>query len=860
MAKDIRSNVMPVEGTIPLLRYPVDEFITSMDGNRLVSLIQFKGIAHQMSDDHDLNDQFLNLNRYFIALGKKAGKNLMVQTYTTKTKIEINNEYALPLPALQDFADAYTAPFRNGSFLQVGYSMALILKYRAMDDGIQLMQELLSLSATMLQDYDPALMGIEENEHGALFSQTGRYFSLIINGHEQDVLCSDTRLGDAIINSVTSFEHYDFIINRPNRGGQRFASTYDLRDYPSGRSIPGMWDEAIEQPFPFTLVQTFIFEDRNKAKSDFKKHIADLGAVEGDNKQTLELENAVEAITMGEKAFGRYSASLIVYGDNPDQAIENGSKMESVFTVRDTTFVRSTISNVFTWLTQYPGATDAMYPMTKSTENLACGFSLHATPGGKSKGNPIGDGTAMIPMRTVLDSLFMLNAHDSPLGQNNLGEALPGHMSFTGATGVGKTTAEAAVLVFLSRWDPGLFCIDYNQALKNLMGSLDTPYFNLVPGEFTHINPFQFKDCTALRQLLFDNVLCCAGGAKTPDGKGATDEKEQQQIQDSIEAVMQHSEVSNRGMSLLLMNITPLGNNCLHTRLSKWARKVDGRQGQNAWVLDSPKNRFDAESFRRLAFDCTEILKKEYTSKHPQEVEVLLNTLFYMKRTMHACRPGSLMVNVISEYWVPLSFESTAEAIKEILKAGRTRGEMLIMDTQSPEDASETPYAPAVIQQVVTSAWLANKKADPKGYAKFGIKGKVFDTIAGMGTLSREMVVVQGHQAVHLKLVLDASLKYWLPLLSTTQKNAAVAQRVRDDLMTSDPKIWVPAFLVAEHVRQWLNTDDPQKWLPAYRLAVGITRSMNNQDPRKWMPAFELAWEAQGSELHDQALQYADNG
>ncbi|EGH18785.1 conjugal transfer protein, partial [Pseudomonas savastanoi pv. glycinea str. race 4] len=51
------------------------------------------------------------------------------------------------------------------------------------------------------------------------------------------------------------------------------------------------------------------------------------------------------AITLGDKAFGRYHASLIVFGKTPDQAIENGTKMASVFTVRDATFVRSTMSN-----------------------------------------------------------------------------------------------------------------------------------------------------------------------------------------------------------------------------------------------------------------------------------------------------------------------------------------------------------------------------------------------------------------------------------------------------------------------------------------------------------------------------------
>lgn len=103
-------------------------------------------------------------------------------------------------------------------------------------------------------------------------------------------------------------------------------------------------------------------------------------------------------------------------------------------------------------------------------------------------------------------------------------------------------------------------------------------------------------------------------------------------------------------------------------------------------------------------------------------MEVLLKTLFFMKRLMHQTQPGSLLLNFVAEYWAPLSFESTAELIKEVLKAGRLRGEILMMDTQSPEDALATPYAPAVVQQVVTSIWLANDKATAESYAKFGIE------------------------------------------------------------------------------------------------------------------------------------------
>lgn len=790
MHRDFHNSVLsPEEKKVPLMGYPVDEHIVTLSGYRLFSLIRLKGISHETRSDAELDRFFLQLNRYFLALGKKESKNLMLQTYVTKTAIELDTKYELELAPLQDFVDAYTAPFRNGTYRQSGYALGLVLKYRDIDDGIRRMKELLTVSETMLAGYDPAFMGMEENAHGALFSQVGRYFGLLLNGREQDVLVSDTRLGDAMIDSVTNFGEYDFVENRPNRGGVRFATTYDLRDYPSGGSLPGMWDEAVEQPFDFTLVQTFIFEDRNSAKQSFTKHSADLESVEGESNQTNELEKAVQQITQGEKAFGRYHASMIVYGNTPDEAIENGSRMESVFTVHDATFVRSTMSNIDTWYTQFPGQTEALYPMMKSTENLACGFSLHATPGGKAKGNPIGDGSALVPMQTIKDGLFLLSAHDSPPGQNNLGELLPGHMAITGQTGAGKTTLEAVLLAFFSRWNPMYFAIDYNHSLENMLRALGTHYYTMSPGQFTGVNPFQFPDNEELRQFLFDIVFCCAGG------KAQTNQDEEREIQESIDAVMAQSNVEFRGMSLLLQNITRKGNNCLHTRLAKWCRLAGGHEGQYAWVLDSPKNTFDPHQFRRLAFDCTKILNKEYAAKHPDVMEVLLNTLFFVKRTMHQAQPGSLLINVMAEYWVPLSFESTADKIKEILKSGRTRGEILIMDTQSPEDALATEYAPAVVQQVITAIWLANTKADRAGYEKFGVKDKVYEAMIGMHPLSREMLVVQGHQAVQLKMDLPEHLKYWLPLLSSTEKNLAVATEVRSRLGTENPHIWVPVFL-----------------------------------------------------------------
>lgn len=790
MAGELRKNGLSPESRVPWMNYHVHENMVTLSGQRLISIIRFKGVSYGTKEKPELNKLFREKNRFLLSLGKKEGKNLMLQTWTTKSSVVLDADYQIELPILQDFVDAYTAPFKKGNYRQVGYAMAFILKYKDLDEGMSRMNDILIMANKMLDDFEPSVLGLEENAAESVFSQVGRFVSMLINGAEQDVLCSSTRIGDAVIDSVTNFAPYDFIENRPNSGGARYCTTYDLRDYPS-KTVPGMWDEAVEEQLDFTLVQTFIFEDRNKSKVNFRKQTVDLSTAEGETDQTKQLEKAVQEITQGEKVFGRYHASLIVYGDTPQKAIDNGAMLDSIFTAKDSRFIRSTVTNDDTYYSLFPGCTIALYPVPKSTENLACGFSLHAAPVGKAVGNPIGDGKAWMPFKTISDALYFFNAHNSPIGKNNIGERLPGHISVVGETGAGKTTLEGMMLLFASRWDCGLFLLDYNKSFENLARALNTEYYTVSPGVSTGINLFQLEPTEALRQHLFDMVLSMAGGGT---------EAEQRQIRNAIGSVLEHSVVTNRGMSLLLQDISITEDeNCLHIRLAKWCRICpDGSQGRYWWVADAPVNTFDPAKYRRVAFDNTRILNESYYVKNTEMIEIFLNNMFFLKRLMLDAQSVPLFINIIAECWIPLSFDSTANAIKEVLKAGRTRGELLMMDTQSPEDLSECKHGPAVIQQVVTQIWLANSKADADSYAKFKIKGKEFSIIEDLKKNSHEFLIKQGHQSTLLSFSLTDDLKYWIPILSTSigpGGNIHIAERVRETLQTNDPNIWVKPFL-----------------------------------------------------------------
>lgn len=789
MAGELRKKGLSPETRVPWMNYHVHENMVTLSGQRLISIVRFKGVSYGTKEKLELNKLFKNENRFLLSLGKKEGKNLMIQTWTTKSSVSLDAEYHLDLPILQEFVDTHAAPFRKGKYRQVGYAMAFILKYRDLDEGISKMNEILIMVNKMLDAFEPSVLGVEENAHGSVYSQVGRYVSLLLNGHEQDVLLSDTRLGDAVIDSVTNFSPYDYVENRPNKGGVRYATTYDLRDYPS-QTIPGMWDEAIEEQFDFSLVQTFMFEDRNKSKVNFSKQQVDLTSAEGETKQTKALEDAVQDITQGDKMFGRYHAALMVYGETPQKAIDNGATLDSIFTAKDTRFIRSTVTNDDTYYSLFPGCTISMYPVPKSTENLACGFSLHASPVGKAEGNPPGDGKAWMPFRTTNDSLYFFNAHNSPIGKNNTGDRLPGHMSIVGMTGAGKTTLEAQLAVFASRWDNLLFCLDYNHSFENVLRALSTEYYVITPNVSTGINLFQLEDTPTLRSHLFDQVHTMAG---------VCTDAEETQINESIEAVLLHSEVENRGMSLLLQNIPDTGEaNCLHVRLKKWCRICpDGSVGRYGWVCDAPVNLFDPKKFRRMAFDCTPIMKETYFKRNPEMMEIFLNNMFFLKQLMHQSQSANLLLNIIAECWIPLSFDSTADALREILQAGRTRGEILMMDTQKPDDLSNSKHGPSVIQQVITQFWLANDKANAEQYEKFNIKGKEFEIISGLHPLGYECLIKQGQQSTVLSFELSDELKYWLPLLSTTigkGSNADIAASIRDKV-GDDPNVWVREFL-----------------------------------------------------------------
>lgn len=811
----------PESKKMPWIGYHVDDQVCTLGPSHLVAVMRLKGVSHETREQSVLNAEFERQNRCFQALGKQEGHDLMIQTYTLKSRVKLDTHYHFELPILQDFADAYTQPFREGEFRQVDYAMALILKHSDLEDGITRLKDLLQICTVMLGNFGVTVLGMKE-KNGQLYSEVGRFYSSVFNGTDQEVLITDSRLGDSMLDSETGFGAYDYVENRSYNGDTRFGITYDLMDLPT-QSSPGMWDEVLEEQCDFCLTQTFHFAERNKIKTKINIQKVDLANSEGESKQTKQLEEDVLAITQGSLVLGMYSASLIVYGPTPDKAVLKGARLQSLFTTKDTVFKRSYSSNLNTWYSQWPGYTEVIYRSPRSTENLACGFSLHVTPGGKATGNPIGDGSAIMPMKTANGGLYFRNFHDSPAGKDSTGEMRPGHASWMAMTGAGKTTDEGVSVMFVSRFDTLIFGIDYNRAMENLMRALGATYFTVVPGFDTGIQPFQWPDSVGVRQFLISAVKMMVGEMSSDDEKD---------VQTGISAVMAHEPVHERSFSLLYQGLPYSGPGCVAARLERWCSFIAGREGPGmySWVLDSKTNRVNPENYRRVCFDCTKILKKAYAEEHGEVMSVLISTFFYMKDVMKAREPTSPLLFQISEFWACLMHPQTLNAVKEALSAGRTRGEFLFMDTQNPEQVLGTEAGPSVVQQIVTTAWMANKNADRINYEKFGVKGKQFDKVRDLALESRQMMIKQGGEGVMVDTALNGPCSYFIPLFSSSIPNLAVAEEIRKQLNSDDPAIWVRPFLdemVAVKARQITKSSNPDVWYPVFTdLMNGYKRNI----------------------------------
>lgn len=726
----------------------------------MLMVMRVTGMAFESVSRKVIRNRFDALNRTFAALAMDKGNRLSMTFILNRRRLSMVHEYAFSAAFARRFAHKYLERFRTGNYYENNFYLAFLLKVDDLSEGVVEMEDLGVSMTKALAAYDPELLQTYERED-VLFSEIFECIGELVNGVWQPMPVSEDPGYLAIPGSWLHWGYDTVEIDSP--AGRRFATCYDLNVFPKCRA--GQLDPMLALPAEFTITQTFVCTGSNEARSRIEDQSNKLVSV-GDKAlhELRDLEKAQGYIQARELAFGEYHAALVVYGETEERARVQGEFVSAAsLNACGMRWVKATRSSRFTYFSQVPGTKEKPRPMFKSTRNLAASFSMHNYSTGKATGNPIGDGTAIMPLQTVSKGLYNMNFHASRKDQNNTGEMFPGHATLLGATGTGKTTVQTALLTFLERFDSGIFALDVDHGMEIWIEQLGGRYYSLNAGEPTGLAPFELPDTPLNRDFLYD-LVGVLGRAYDEKGNPVLLAREVGQIKDAVDTVYGIEDVRHRTLSRLLESIPEDDGNGLHSRLSMWCHATNGRF---AWVLDNaPTGSLDITKERRIGFDVTAFLKKGYPPTEP-----VLAYLLHLKDLVQ--QNVGLLATIVEEFWLPLKYTMTREMILKVLKTGRKAGEFMVLVSQSPEEAIASEIWPAIRDQCVTKIYLPNPSAEWENYRRCNLTEREFDELQKLDAESRTFLIKQGNQSVFAMLDLYG-FDEEIAVLSGSRENVAL--------------------------------------------------------------------------------------
>lgn len=756
----------------------------TLGSDMLLGVVAFQGRPFKTVLNGELEHESDHITRFFNELVKVNAPNIEFKTHMVKRKEKVHLDMTFDNWFSDRLAEKYLEPFKGGEFFTVRYYLSIIYKYKSLDKGVEEFSDMLTFTKQALAEYGVTVLGVHEDKaNGAIISEIGQFLASLVNCTEIEdnfITVNSGLLADKLQLSKIYFGS-DLAEIRSN-DKSKFGVFYDMMEFPP-TSSRGMWNNLLDAKSEFTLTQSF-FPFTTSASS--KAVETQLNKLQSASRPPLglmaELESVTSDITQGDIVIGEYHSTLAVYADTPAEAVERGTLVSNLLrTSSYAIFQKATNIGHLSFYSHLPGSRHKPFAEPKTTRNLACGWSLNNYPIGKASGNPIGDGHAIIPLKTPADSIYYFNSHYSEIGKDNLGEKMLGHCMILGQSGAGKTTLEGVLANFIGRFNGKFFGIDFNSSMKLFFQTMGGQYFDIKEGEPTGLNPFQLPDSPGTRAFLYSLVAACGRNNKGEPVSAVEESK----IKNAVDTIMLMPNVNQRRFSYIASMIPPEGDDGIGDRLSKWQYSCDGTY---AWALDCPINLFNPHALDRIAFNCTDILTEGGTVV----TEPILATLFEMKDMMQ--HDGAMMTTFVEEFWVPANFPTTQNKIKATLKAGRIKNEFMFLVSQSPADAIQCDIFAAIIEQTATKIYLPNKKATWEEYKKCGLNRKEFDELCKLGLLSRTFLVSQDSGSGFCKLDLYGFNEF-LPVISATWEGIALADTVRQELNTNENSEWIPEFI-----------------------------------------------------------------
>jgi len=646
------------------------------------------------------------------------------------------------------------------------------------DAVLKAFQDVCYRTEIQLREYRPERLGSYERQ-GREYSQLSTFYGFLTNGIWRDEPLYPAPLYQTLPGAYLHFGDHNGRMEIARGTERRFVGLMEVVDYPP-EPRAGDLDAVMSLGVDFIETHSFSTLDRGDAQSTLSRQLNQLISSEEASKLELRMmEEAIEEVRGGLIVGGTYHFSLALFGTDlktVQHACATAQREVSAFKLEDSRIVPEG-----SWYAQLPGNWDKR-PRTAfmTSRNFAGLAPFHMHPTGKTHGNPWGE--AVTILRGSAGQPFAFNFHAPDNEGDRLDAKDPGNTVVFGTIGSGKTAFILFLLAQAERFKPRVLFLDKDRGAEIGIRAAGGAYIVFKRGDYTGLNPFQWEDTPATRQLCRTMVEACVKRGDDPLSARA-----ELDIGVAVDTVFSSLPHDLRRLSAVSNFFTGGDENHLALALQKWTG-----DGHLAWVLDSPKDTLEIQTHRIFGMDYTVFLDDE---------EICGPVMLVLLALRDSLITGEYFISVIDEFWKAYSIKQLADDDKNKLKTGRKTSMLNILMSQSVSDAMRHEHARTIVEQTPTKLYLANPDATREDYVEaLGTSEREFELIKSFGQHSRRMLIRQGGRSV----VVDADLSGLsdeLIALSGSLDNV----KLLDDIRAAhgdDPDTWFPLLVQAVNERK----------------------------------------------------------
>jgi type IV secretion system protein VirB4 len=548
-------------------------------------------------------------------------------------------------------------------------------------DAAQHLEEVVRVLQADLAPYALTRLGIRQ-QGPVVCSEIAEALSLILTGQPRRIPMITGRLGRSI--------HADRIIFGRETArllgdfDTRFAAVLGMREHPA-QTWSGQFSLLLKAPYFFVLSQSFAFLAKPEAHGVLtRKQNQMVAANDKAHSQVEGLVEAADQLASNVFVMGSHHLSLTVFADTLPGLARVAAQARSDLADGGAVVAREDLGLEAAYWAQLPGnARLRTRPGVISSRNWVGMAPMHGYPRGRERGYW---GQPVALFRTGGGTPYLFHYHVEDVG----------NIAMFGPTGSGKSTLLMFLLAQSEKLGVQTIFFDKDRGGEILSRAVGGTYLALPSGMPTGMAPLRALSPNPSHIAFLigwvTGLIAASGYEVTPD-----DERRiAQGVRTLLRLPPKHRSLSELRAFLGQRDAAGAG-----ARLDKWCAG-----GALGWAFDGERDEISLDA-PFLGFDMTALLDDQ---------DVRGPAMAYLFHRVEELVDGRRFVVAIDEFWKALADPAFREMVNDKLKTIRKRNGALILATQSPRDALNSPIAHSIIEQCPTQILMPNARADARDY------------------------------------------------------------------------------------------------------------------------------------------------